>query len=99
MHVCKKEACTETCMYNKKKLILRHACIEKKKKLILRHACLKKTKMITFIKIVINGVKNGSPDMIPVAFERKFDEKTDEIPPGICRPHIVDFFQYWGWED
>ena len=30
--------------------------------------------MITFIKMVITGVENGSPDMIPVAFERKFDE-------------------------
>ena len=52
--------------------------------------------MLTFIKIVIIGVENGSPDMIPVAFERKFDEKFDGIPPGIYRPHIVDFFQYWG---
>ena len=42
---------------------------------------------------------NGSPDMIKVAFERKFDENLNEIPPGISRPHIVDFFQYWGWED
>ena len=36
--------------------------------------------------------------MTPVAFERKFDEKKDEIPPGIYRPHIVDFFQYWEFE-
>ena len=43
-----------------------------------------------------NRVENESPDMIPVAFEGKFDEKKDEIPPGIYRPHIVDFFQYWG---
>ena len=52
--------------------------------------------MITFINMVITGVKNGSPDMIPVAFDKKFDEKKDEIPPGIYRPHIVEFFQYWG---
>ena len=58
-----------------------------------------KTKMITFIKMVITGIENWFPDMIPVAFERKFDETKNEIPPGIYRPHIVDFFQYWGWED
>ena len=52
--------------------------------------------MITFIKMVITGVENWSPEMIPVAFERKFNEKFDEIPPGIYRRHIVDFFQYWG---
>ena len=32
------------------------------------------SKMFTFMKMVITGVKNWSPDMIPVAFERKFDE-------------------------
>ena len=46
--------------------------------------------------MVITGVENGSPDMIPVAFERKFDEKKDEIPPGICRPHIFEIYQDWG---
>ena len=50
---------------------------------------------VTFINMVITGVKNGSPDMILTAFDGKFDEKKDEIPPGICRPHIFDFFQYW----
>ena len=59
----------------------------------------KKTKMITFIKIVITGVENWFPDRIPVAFEGKFDEKFDEIPPRIYRLHIVEVFQYWGWED
>ena len=48
---------------------------------------------------VITGVEKGSPDMIPVAFDRKFDEKKDEIPPGIHRPQKLEFFQYWGWED
>ena len=57
------------------------------------------SKMITFMNMVITGVKNWFPDMIPVAFERKFDENLDEIPPGIYRPHIVEIFQYWGWED
>ena len=50
--------------------------------------------MVTFINMVITRVKNGSPDMIPVAFDRKFDEKKDEIPPGICRPHILQIIQY-----
>ena len=46
--------------------------------------------------MVITAVENRSPDMIPVAFEEKFDEKKDEIPPGIYRPHIIEIFQYWG---
>ena len=49
-------------------------------------------KIHVFINMVITRVKNRSPDMIPVAFEGNFDEKKDEIPPGIYRPHIVDFF-------
>ena len=48
------------------------------------------------MKMVITRVENWFPDMIPVAFERKFDEKFDEIPPGIYRPHIFEIFQYWG---
>ena len=28
----------------------------------------------------------GSPDMILSAFDIKFDEKKDEIPPRACRP-------------
>ena len=55
--------------------------------------------MVTFMKMVITGVENGSPDMIPVAFDRKFDENLNEIPPGIYRLHIIDFVQYWGWGD
>ena len=42
--------------------------------------------------MVIIGVENWSPDMIPVAFEGQFHEKKDEIPLGICRPHIFEFF-------
>ena len=49
-----------------------------------------------WIKMVINGVENWSPDMIPVALERKFDEKKDVIPPGIHRPHMFKIYQYWG---
>ena len=52
------------------------------------------SEIVTFMKMVITRVENGSPDMIPVAFERKFNEKFDEIPPGIYRHHIFDFFQY-----
>ena len=40
-------------------------------------------KMFTILKMVITGIENWSPDMIPVAFERKFDENLNEIPPGI----------------
>ena len=57
------------------------------------------SKMVTFINMVITGVENWSPDMIPVAFEGKFHEKFDEIPPGIYRPHILQIIQYWGLED
>ena len=57
------------------------------------------SKIVTFINMVIVGVENWSPDMIPVAFEGNFDENLNEIPPGIYRPHIVEFVQYWGWED
>ena len=52
------------------------------------------------MNMVITGVENWFPDMSPVAFGRKFNEKFDEnlneIPTGIYRPHIVDFCQYWG---
>ena len=43
--------------------------------------------------MVITPVKNGSPDMILMAFDGKIDEKKDEIPPGICRPHMLHFNQ------
>ena len=36
--------------------------------------------------MVITGGKNGSPDMILTAFDRKFDGKKDELPPGAHRP-------------
>ena len=42
--------------------------------------------MVTFIKVVITQVEKGSPDMIPVAFDRKFDDKKDELPPEVWRP-------------
>ena len=57
------------------------------------------SKIVTFMNMVITGVENWSPDMIPVAFERKFDENLNEIPPGIYRPHLIEIFQYWAWED
>ena len=52
--------------------------------------------MVTFMKMVITRVENGSPNMIPVAFERKFDEKKDDIPPGIYRPHIFEIYPILG---
>ena len=42
--------------------------------------------MVTFINMGITRVKNGSPDMILTAFDGKFDEKKDELPPRACRP-------------
>ena len=36
--------------------------------------------------MVITRVKNGSPDMILTAFDRKFNEKKNELPPRACRP-------------
>ena len=46
--------------------------------------------------MVITRVENGSPDMILAAFDGKFDEKKDENPHGICRPHILEIIQCWG---
>ena len=34
------------------------------------------------IRMVISRDKNWSPNMILTAFDGKFDEKKDEIPPG-----------------
>ena len=48
------------------------------------------------MNMVITGVENWFPDMIPVAFERKFNEKFDEISPGIYRPRIVEIFAILG---
>ena len=36
--------------------------------------------------MVITRVENGSPDMILTAFDVKFHEKKNEIPPRACRP-------------
>ena len=44
------------------------------------------SKMVIFLNMVITRVKNGFPDMIMTAFDGKFHEKKDEIPPGSCRP-------------
>ena len=35
--------------------------------------------------MVIIEVKKWFPDMILTAFDGKFDETKDEIPPGACR--------------
>ena len=42
--------------------------------------------MVTFMKMVITRVKSRSPDMIPTAFEGKFDENKYGMPHGDCRP-------------
>ena len=36
--------------------------------------------------MVITRVKNGSPVMILTAFDGKFHETKDELPPEACRP-------------
>ena len=54
--------------------------------------------MDTFIKNCHNSSKSRSPDMILTAFDGKFDETKDEIPPGICRPHMLQNIQYWEFE-
>ena len=35
----------------------------------------------------------GSPDVILTPFDRKFDEKKNEITPGIYRPHIFEIIK------
>ena len=49
-----------------------------------------------FINMVITWVKNVSPDMILTAFDRKFHEKKDEIPPGACRPPYASNYSILG---
>ena len=49
------------------------------------------------VEQIITRVKNGSTDMILTPFDGKFNEKKDEMPPGICRPHMLHIFQYWGF--
>ena len=46
----------------------------------------KRYKIYAFINMAITRVKNGSPDMILTAFDWKFHEKKDELPPKACRP-------------
>ena len=52
--------------------------------------------MYAFIDMVITRAENGSPDMILTAFDRKFDEKKDEIPPGDHRPPYTTKFSILG---
>ena len=52
--------------------------------------------MVIFINMVITRVKNASPDMILTAFDRKFHEKKDEIPPGVHRPPYTSNFSILG---
>jgi hypothetical protein len=55
--------------------------------------------MYTFIDMVMTRVKNRSSDMILTAFDGKFDEKKDEIPPGVHRPPYTSTLQYWEFEN
>ena len=54
---------------------------------------VKGVRFIQNVHIYKNGHNWGRkllPRHDPVAFERKFDENLNEIPPGICKPHIVE---------
>ena len=42
--------------------------------------------MYVFINMVITRAKNASPEMILTAFDVKFHEENDEIPPEAHRP-------------
>ena len=41
---------------------------------------------VCFYKYAHNSAPRGSPDMILIAFDMKFNEKNDEIPPTVSRP-------------
>ena len=47
---------------------------------------LSKNIYICFYKYAHNSGQKGSPDMILTAFNMKFDETKDGMPPGACRP-------------
>ena len=52
--------------------------------------------MVTFIKMVITRIKNGSPDMILKAFDGKFQEtKYMRYLPGPIDFHMRQNIQYW----
>ena len=53
-------------------------------------------KMYVFINMVITRAQNGSPDLILTAFDGKFHEKKDEIPPGACRPPYTSKYSILG---
>ena len=46
--------------------------------------------------MVISLVKNASSDMIPTAFDVKFQEKKDEIPPRACNPSYTFIYPILG---
>ena len=45
------------------------------------------SKDICLYKYTHNSGPRGSPDMILTAFDVKFHEKKDELPPGAWNPH------------
>ena len=50
------------------------------------------SKMFTCMKMVITGVKNWSPDMIPVAFEWNLMRNLMRYLPGFIDPIYIKFF-------
>jgi hypothetical protein len=51
--------------------------------------------MYVFLNIVITRLK-WFPDMILTAFDWKFDETKDEIPPGVLRPPYTSNYSILG---
>ena len=47
--------------------------------------------------MVITGVENWSPDMIPVAFDRKFDDKKMRYLPVFVDLICFKFFNIGDW--
>ena len=54
------------------------------------------SKMVIFINMVITLNKNRSPDMSLTAFDGKFHQKKDEIPPRAHRPPYTSKYSILG---
>ena len=53
-------------------------------------------KNTVFFKYAHNSSPRGSPDMILTAFDVKFHEQKNEIPPGACRPPYASNYSILG---
>ena len=62
--------------------------------MVLTQSVLCETHM--FYKIGHNSGPRGSPDMILTAFDVKFHEKKDEIPPRACNPSYTFIYAILG---